>query len=206
MIKEQIITTAFDLFSQYGIKRVSMDDIARNLSVSKRTLYEYFDDKETLLVCGLEYTHMRLVAFLEELEKGKYTVIDIILLFYEELMKRPRWYSQKFYEDLKKYPKAMQRKEVEKDNFTHKCMHLFNRGVEEGVFQKEVNFEIVALLAKEQVKMVQPSKSFCNHSNAEVYNTVLIAFLRGICTEKGRQILDRWIRTKRIQSVSFEKN
>lgn len=49
VIKEQIMLTAFDLFSEHGIKNVSMDDIAHNASISKRTLYELFEDKETLL-------------------------------------------------------------------------------------------------------------------------------------------------------------
>ena len=52
MIKEQIINTAFDLFSQYGIKSVSMDDVAKAAGISKRTLYESFEDKETLLIEG----------------------------------------------------------------------------------------------------------------------------------------------------------
>ncbi|MDF9828771.1 TetR/AcrR family transcriptional regulator [Parabacteroides sp. PF5-6] len=194
-MREQIIVTAFDLFSQYGIKRVSMDDIARAIGISKRTLYESFADKENLLVEGLQHTSSRLLAFLQEIEKGEYTALDIILLFYGELMKRPRWYSAKFYEDLKKYPTAKAEKEAEKDLFTKHFMRLFDRGVKEGVFQQEINFEIVALLAKEQVKMLQPSKAFCQHSNKEVYDTILVAFLRGICTERGRQILDRWIRT-----------
>jgi len=201
MVKEQIILTALDLFSQYGIKKVSMDDIARNMSISKRTLYSFFDDKETLLVEGIDYTHRRLIHLLDKLEKENYTAIDIIILFYEELMKRPRWYSHKYYEDLKKYPRAIQLKEDEKNVFTERCRTMFNRGVKEGVFQAEVNVEIMALLAKEQVKMVQPSKSFSKHSNTEVYNTVLVTFLRGICTDKGRQILDRWIRTKHIQNI-----
>jgi len=201
MVKEQIILTALDLFSQYGIKSVSMDDIARNLSISKRTLYGFFDDKETLLIEGIEYMNYKQSTYLEQIEKGDYTVVDVIILFYEEMMKRPRWYSQKFYEDLKKYPKAMQHKEEQKDTFTKKCSELFNRGVGEGVFQKEVNFEIMSILAKEQAKMLQPSKSFSKHSNADVYTTVLVTFLRGICTDKGRQILDRWAVKKKIQSV-----
>ena len=53
MIKEQIINTAFDLFSQYGIKSVSMDDVAKAAGISKRTLYESFEDKETLLIEGI---------------------------------------------------------------------------------------------------------------------------------------------------------
>lgn len=202
MIKEQIISTALDLFSQYGIKSVSMDDIARNMSISKRTLYSFFADKETLLVEGLNFSHSRLRSFLDEIEKGNYTAVDIIILFYEEVMKRPRWYSKKFYEDLRKYPKALEKRESEKDILSEQCIRLFNRGVKEGVFQNEVNFEIVALLAKEQLKMLQPSKTFSKHSNAEVYNTVLITFLRGICTDKGRDILERWIRTKQITSIN----
>lgn len=47
VIKEQIMLTAFDLFSEHGIKNVSMDDIAHNASISKRTLYELFEDTET---------------------------------------------------------------------------------------------------------------------------------------------------------------
>ena len=54
MIKEQIINTAFDLFSQYGIKSVSMDDVAKAAGISKRTLYESFEDKEPLLIEGID--------------------------------------------------------------------------------------------------------------------------------------------------------
>jgi len=95
----------------------------------------------------------------------------------------------------------MQKKESEKEHFTNSCTRLFDRGVKEGVFQQEVNFEIVGLLAKEQLKMLHPSKTFSKHSNTEVYNTMLLTFLRGICTEKGREILDRWVITKKIKSI-----
>ena len=57
MIKEQIINTAFDLFSQYGIKSVSMDDVAKAAGISKRTLYESFEDKETLLIEGIDHNY-----------------------------------------------------------------------------------------------------------------------------------------------------
>lgn len=148
--------TALDLFSQHGIKSVSMDDIARNMGISKRTIYEFFEDKETLLVKGIEYNHKKMKQVLTELEEGPYSVVEEIILFYEE------------------------------------CMKLFTRGVKEGVFQKGINFEIVTLLAKEQIKMIRPTGAFLNHSVSEVYKTVLFTFLRGICTEKGLAILDRY--------------
>ena len=154
MIKEQIINTAFDLFSQYGIKSVSMDDVAKAAGISKRTLYESFEDKETLLIEGIDHNTESLGQYLTGLEKEPFNALEVILLFYEEMMK--------------------------------------TRGVKEGVFQEGINFEIMTLLVKEQTKMLRPSNVFCKHSITEVYNTILLTFLKGISTEKGRAILDRF--------------
>lgn len=184
--------TAFDLFSQYGIKSVSMDDIAKSVSISKRTLYEFFDDKETLLVEGMKLNYNKMWILLELLENDSQTVLEVVLLFFEEFTKRPRWFSQKFYDDLKRYPRALQKAEDEKNAFLKKCMQLLDRGVKEGVFKSDINFEIVALLAKEQRKMIRPSRAFSNHSTVEVLKTILYTFLRGISTEKGMVILDRF--------------
>ena len=168
MIKEQIINTAFDLFSQYGIKSVSMDDVAKAAGISKRTLYESFEDKETLLIEGIDHNSESLGQYLTGLEKEPFNALEVILLFYEEMMKNPRWFNEKFYEDLKKYPKAQQKIEMNKARMGKRCMDLFTRGVKEGVFQEGINFEIMALLVKEQTKMLRPSNVFCKHSITEV--------------------------------------
>ena len=192
MTKEQVMTTALDMFSQYGIKSVSMDDIARNTGISKRTIYEFFEDKETLLQEAIKYHNNTMRKILSELEKGPFTALDVFVLFYEEFMKHPRWYIKRYYDDLKRYPKAVEQAEKDKADFTTRCIKLLNRGGKEGVFQKDLNIEILALLAKEQLKMIQPSKAFVNHSVTEVFQTVLFTFLRGICTEKSMVILERY--------------
>ena len=132
MIKEQIINTAFDLFSQYGIKSVSMDDVAKAAGISKRTLYESFEDKETLLIEGIDHNSESLGQYLTGLEKEPFNALEVILLFYEEMMKNPRWFNEKFYEDLKKYPKAQQKIELNKASMGKRCMDLFTRGVKGG--------------------------------------------------------------------------
>lgn len=192
MIKEQIMNKALDLFAQYGVKNVSMDEIAKAAGVSKRTLYESFDDKEMLLLDGIELNASHLGKYLTVLEKEPHNALEVILLLYEKMMEEPRWYDKKFYDDLTKYPKALQTIEANKTKFGKRCMELFTRGVKEGVFQSGINFEIMALLVKEQTKMLRPSDIFNKHSIAEVYNTILLTFLKGISTDKGRVILDRF--------------
>ncbi|MDD6210106.1 MAG: TetR/AcrR family transcriptional regulator [Bacteroidales bacterium] len=192
MVKKQILQTALDLFSQYGIKSVSMDDIAKSISVSKRTIYDFFHDKEELLVQGIGFYYDQLLEFLSKIEKENLSAAEIILLLYEEVMKQPRWYNTKYYEDLKRYPKAMQKFETEKAAFSEKFTRLFERGVKEGVFEPGVNFNIITLFAKEQIKMRVPSDVFSNYSIKDIYNTILLTFLKGICTEKGRTMVDRY--------------
>lgn len=186
------MSKALDLFAQYGVKNVSMDDIAKAVGVSKRTLYESFDDKEMLLIEGINFNASHLGNYLTVLEKEPLNALEVILLLYEEMMKEPRWYDKKFYDDLTKYPKALQQIETNKARFGKRCMELFTRGVKEGVFQQGINFEIMALLVKEQTKMLRPSDVFSKHSIAEVYNTILLTFLKGISTDKGRGLLDRF--------------
>lgn len=192
MTKELIINTAFDLFSQYGIKNVSMDDVAKASGISKRTLYESFENKEALLHEGIELGMDLIKQNLESLEKGSFNALEVILLFYEGMMKDPRWFDEKFYEDIKKYPKVKQMIESNEDMMCGKCMELLGRGVKEDVFMEGINFEIIALLSKDRTKMLRPSSTFSKYSVTEVYDTVLMIFLRGISTEKGRAILDRF--------------
>ena len=72
---------------------------------------------------------------MKRLESEPITALEVALLFYEELMRRPRWFNRKFYDDLKRYPKALQKTEEEKSRFLKKCIKLLSRGAKEGVFQ-----------------------------------------------------------------------
>ncbi len=201
MIREQILTKAFDLFIQYGVKKVSMSEIAQTANISKRTLYQLFEDKETLLANGLESQFNYFHLLWEDIEKGPYTVLENILLFFREVMNRPKWVTYRFYEELESYPKAAEMIQVQSRKFEDKCAKILQKGVEEGVFETDQNYGIVVKLARKHMKLNYPSSSFSEYSNSEVYNTVLLAFLRGISTDRGRQILDRWTLSRRNNYV-----
>lgn len=197
LIKERIIIAAFEEFSQYGIKSISVDYIARSVGMSKRTIYDYFSDKEELLTEGINYYNQKRREFLIQLYKEVDSALEAMLVFYIKIMENPHWYNQKFYDDLQKFPRAAQRLEEEKNAFLNEYFQLFNRGVEEGCFLKDVNYEIISLLIKEQHSMLRPSKIFASYSSVEVCDTLVFTFLRGCCTESGRIKLDNFIASQR---------
>jgi AcrR family transcriptional regulator len=192
MLKEHIIAMALELFARNGIRKVSMDDVARKAGVSKRTLYEFFDDKETLLVQMLDANFNRAGEYFARLAKETYTALEIVLLFNEKLMDKPVWFCEEFYRDIRRYPEACERMMRNKQNFLDMAMSLLKQGVREGVFCPDIDFDLIALLAREQLDMSQPSGTFCKYNHADVHNTLFLIFIRGICTDAGRKILERY--------------
>lgn len=196
MNRRNIILNALDLFSHYGVKGVSMDQIARKSNISKRTLYECFEDKEALLLEALECNYVEHLEFIKKLEQDAESVIDLFFYFYEKIMEMPRWYAPKFYDDLKKYPNVKELQEKYRETFHEIFLTWIKEGIEEGVFVTDVNFDILVSLARGGLRMVRPSYSFSQFSSREVYNTIMLVFLRGICTAKGNERLERHIRKK----------
>jgi AcrR family transcriptional regulator len=85
-----------------------MDDVARRANVSKRTLYDFFRDKESLLIEVLDKMREPFSEQIGLLEKRTDTALETILLFNEKLMENPIWLCDDFIEDIKRYPKAFQ--------------------------------------------------------------------------------------------------
>ena len=80
-LRERILTVAMEMFYKSGIKPVRMDDIANNLSISKRTLYEVFQDKETLLLECLVRGRELQNSYMNEVDIQKSNVLEIVLKF-----------------------------------------------------------------------------------------------------------------------------
>lgn len=179
-----------------------MDSIARKANISKRTLYEYFEDKESLLSYALELNFAGYTDLIKTLERDSESVIEIFVYLYDHLMHMPRWYSKKFYDDLPKFPKAMDIRDQHAEQFHQTLLKWYKKGVDDGVFYSDINFEIAVLLTKGYVKMIRPSQTFSQFSSRDVYNTILLIFTRGICTEKGNDILERHLKKIKYSMVN----
>ena len=107
-LKDRIINQAGDLFVKHGIKRISMDEIASKLGISKRTIYQNFEDKEDLLLQYIRQKDLMQSEYVKDLSKNEQTVVHVFLRTIE-MHKEFDFFNVRFLDDVKKYyPKAMQ--------------------------------------------------------------------------------------------------
>ena len=196
-LREQILKVATREFTTIGVKSVKMDDSARKLKISKRTLYEIYDNKEQLL---LESVARRIHEFDATLERfdssGEKQVIDILLEFYRLQMEELRDMNPVYYEDLHKYPRVMSfLEQVNKEHKAH-SKDFFKRGVLEGYFRNDFNYELISLLGNNVMQNVMESKLYNTYSLQDIFRNVVMLFIRGLCTAKGILELDRQLESR----------
>ena len=189
-LRERIIDVAMTAFTQHGIKAVKMDDIAKTLTISKRTLYEIYATKEVLLFEIIKYYHERRKKELESYMAEGHHVMEIIIFFYRRHSETYSKTNPLFYEDLVKYPMALHFLNEQKEK-NHQNFFLFmKQGVEEGFFRNDVNYELIAHLFEAISAYLYGEHLYKRYTHEELFRNMLFVTLRGFCTEKGVQALD----------------
>lgn len=192
-VRQRIITLADELFPVYGIKSVSMDEIARRLSISKRTLYEYFGDKEELLIDCIDQHHAFMKAWSAEIGERAETVLHVILEMYREMGPKMSRTSHKFYEDLRKYPKAMARLAEQRDDILEQLLEFFGTGVRQGIFLPGLNYELLSRAMLHMMDEPISQELTRRYSIAEIHTSLTLTLVRGTCTEKGLRIFEDYL-------------
>ena len=99
-LRERIVTTASRLFQAQGVKQVRMDDVARELSVSKKTLYELFADKEELLLEVVKVISMGFHQNIKEIICSSANVLEQIFMLYKWVIEHCREVNPLFFIEL----------------------------------------------------------------------------------------------------------
>lgn len=105
-LRERIVETAASLFISRGIKSVKMDDVAAALTISKRTLYEVFPDKESLLMEVIRNGQTKADDYLRDVVASGANVMEVLLKMFEYSTGQFHSTNPKFFEEVKRYPKA----------------------------------------------------------------------------------------------------
>lgn len=189
----EILHQSAGLFMKYGLKSLSMDDLARELKVSKKTLYKYFDDKDSMIARIMENFVAEEICDIEKICKTAPNAIEEVLEINQLLNQQLKDLNPSIHFDLEKYyRKAWEVFNDYKFNFIYNCVvNNIQRGIKEGLYRKSIRPEIIAKIYVLRVDYiidgdVFPSEQF---SFFTVNEEVMRYHLGGLVNEKGMEYL-----------------
>lgn len=180
-----------------GIRNITMDQIASESGVSKRTIYELFKDKDNLVVQSLRYMmindNKEMLGIIDETQH----VIEAIFLMMKRETKRRTEYPKIFIEDIKKYYLA-----VSEDLYSCKknlkeysaSYTLIDKGMREDIFRQDIQIELVNGFLHELITLMENSERIkaLKASSEDMLRSIFLPYLRGICTTKGVDLMDQY--------------
>ncbi|MHA4843325.1 TetR/AcrR family transcriptional regulator [Flavitalea antarctica] len=213
-MKERIQKKADELFNKYGIRSVTMDEIASQLGMSKKTIYQYFSDKDELVDAVIEDVIEFSRSCCEKDRVEAPNAIAEVFLAIDMVNKIFKNMNPGIMFDLERYhPKTFKRFLDHKDQYLYHTIKLnLERGVSEGLYRPEMNIEIVARFRLEAMMVVFNQEAFRDtHSSlVQLHREVLMQFLFGSATLKGYKQITKYIeeRTKKetYETLPANKN
>jgi AcrR family transcriptional regulator len=191
-LKRYIALFAFNEFKRKGVKSVKMDDLASGLGISKRTIYELFEDKEELLVEGLKYDAENTRKALSDILNEGNSFFDSFMKWLSVSISQIRGINCNFLLDLAHYQKVQEYFNQQKNERHENAKYFMERGVAEGVFRDDIDYDLL-ITTHDMLKEALVNSNVFNEINYNVFfKSVQLVTLRGICTEKGLQILNRY--------------
>lgn len=183
------------LFLEFGIRGVTMDDVAHQLSISKKTLYEHFNDKKGLVYAVLENIRNEWDKHFKSHDFENANAIDEIFYYYEIQTKMIRNNRPAFIYDLKKYYPDIHLKfqKIKQKMITESVMKNLKKGKEEGLYREDINNEVIAKLVLMRMMGIMNHDYFSLEDlvNKDLSTEIFKYHLFGIVSQKGRKIAEQ---------------
>jgi TetR/AcrR family transcriptional regulator, cholesterol catabolism regulator len=194
-VKERIARGFEKLIKKYGVKRVTLDELATEMGISKKTIYQHFEDKTDII---------RFV-FQNELQQDRCMILDLAensKNMIEQFFKISKFFQEEmedinpivFYDLKKFYPEIWNLFIEHKNGFIRqKVGEALNAGKQQGLVRLDVDVELSAILHSEMIEMafndeIMPSKKF---KVPQVHVKIIEFFLYGVCTLKGHKLINK---------------
>ena len=195
--RERVVQHVAQVIVSLGIKSVRMDDVANELGMSKRTLYELFGDKEELLyegiVCYMEQRYAELSAKARKMNN----ILEMLLESVRSLCNNGHSgdVDCRLTTNLKKfYPNVHERvQRYHADRGLSGLQHALDKGREEGYLDEHVDIELMARLFLTTAGALMSNRDIVlpeNVTREEAFGAMVVNFLRGLASQKGLQLID----------------
>jgi len=194
ILQENIILVSSRLFEQFGIRSVSIENICKELHISKKTFYIHFPQKKDLVDEVLMYINKKNYEKFEKLFKNK-NAIDSLILIIREIKKTMESESLCLCYDLRKYyPKVFEKHEIlRRSEIREGFEKILIQGITEGFYREDLDVELISLFHSIQIKnnfelMQQSPKKYTKKRLVEFFIDLMIHL---IANEKGLQYIKK---------------
>lgn len=187
-----MIETATQMFHAQGIRNVTMDDIAHKLSMSKRTLYQLFTDKEDLLLACVIKHEGDVRTHLATIISQSANVLDFLLIIFKAKMKEFDEIVPSFFADLTKYPRIKEHIARNKQQQEDEAVSFW-REASTGPFREGVNFHIITRLLSSTMEVCIQNGLADQYSQGEIFLNTILPYIRGCATLKGVEMIDQFL-------------
>ncbi len=187
--KEYIIKQISELYLKFGIKSVTMDDVASEFGISKKTLYQYFEDKADLVQQVIDF-YLKSPDF-DLTSNVPGNAIDKYFALRSHILQVMRYFHNNIEFDLKKLYPRLYRKvyKVKRERIFNNTVSNLKQGITESLYRTDINPEIVARLQLGQMLYtMDPQNGIFAESelmNIDIFDHVIEYFMYSVCTEKG---------------------
>lgn len=203
---EDIIKTVLKLYSRYGIKSVTMDDTARELGISKKTLYSYFKDKNELVEKVVEYQCSQRIEWLQNNKLEELPALEAIIEVSRMINKMIKEFNPSFNYDLAKYYQPINQKYIKFNRTTMADSMLINlrKGKEEGVYRSEINENIIVQMHLTYAESMAKVDFYTQDkwSQEEIHNEIFSYHIHAILSPEGllqyKELLEKEAQTQNL--------
>jgi len=200
-MKQDIIHKASELFLIYGFKSLTMSDMAKEMGVSKKTIYEYFDSKDDLIAATTDFVHQKINDGIDNIVNQELNPIEEMFTIKSFVMDvlmgnrgAPEHQLQKY------YPQIYDTMRSRQFNKIQNCvLNNIHRGIEKGIYREDLNITFIARIYYIGITGISNQDIFPadEFSSRHLYENFLYYHFHGITTKKGRKKLEK-IRKKFI--------
>ena len=192
-IKERIVTECSQMLMSVGPTSMTMDDVARACGISKRTLYETFPDKRTLIGECMHHEHEVKNAQMKEIFSTSSNCFEAVYRVYQRARKMYEATSVAFINDIKRlYPDIFEKHIENEKTVITGIASVLRQAQDEGLVIKRINPEMAAYLFSQTMRTLHESFNGEKYGfkQEDMFDHVFISFLRGVATIKGIEMIE----------------
>lgn len=187
-----VVQTALAMFMKDGYLAVRMDDVAARLSMSKRTLYEMFSNKEQLLTECMEIHSRYMAKRIADAVKENEDILSIMLRYIEIVVAESHNTNRIFFDSMDKYPKFKELFMRHMESVRSRMREYLELGVSQGVFRDDVNMDVVMQAFAVMGRLANNEEMKRHYPYEQLVNDSIVLLLRGIASPKGMEVLEEY--------------